>query len=90
VHIKEEDTRTFEVPYRCLLPEGLDNLLVAGRCISTTHVAESSIRAVYACMLTGQAAGVAAALSVKEGNPPEHIDIAKLQGTLKTMGIFLP
>ncbi|GHV72527.1 membrane protein [Spirochaetia bacterium] len=88
VHIKEDDTRSFGVPYRCLVPERIDNLLVAGRCISTTHVAESSIRAIYACMLTGQAAGVAASLSVKANVMPEQVDITNVQGTLKTMGVL--
>jgi hypothetical protein len=87
VHIKEDDTRSFQVPYRCLLPKEIANLLVAGRCISTTHVAESSIRAIYACMLTGQAAGTAAAISSQNSTQPEDIDIASLQSALKGQGI---
>jgi hypothetical protein len=90
VHIKEDDTRTFNVPYRCLLPVKIDNLLIAGRCISTTHVAESSIRAIYACMLTGQAAGTAASLSVQGGYAPEKVNIGKVQASLKTQGVPLP
>jgi hypothetical protein len=90
VHLKEDDRRTFEVPYRCLVPEGIDNLLTAGRCISTTHVAESSVRAIYACMLTGQAAGAAGALAAREGLPPAGIDIPELQRLLKSLGVPLP
>jgi ribulose 1,5-bisphosphate synthetase/thiazole synthase len=88
VHIKPEDTRTFEVPYRCLLPESVDNLLVAGRCISTTHVAESSIRAIYACMLTGQAAGTAAGFAARDSCTPEEVSIGKLQESLKKQGVL--
>jgi ribulose 1,5-bisphosphate synthetase/thiazole synthase len=89
VHIKEDDTRSFQVPYRCLLPENTSNLLVAGRCISTTHVAESSIRAIYACMLTGQAAGTAAAVSVRSGLSPDKIKVSELQTELKGQGIHI-
>ena len=87
VTMGKDDTRSFQVPYRCLLPETIDNLLVAGRCISTTHVAESSIRAIYACMLTGQAAGTAGAMSAKNNHTPEKIDIGSLQNELKKQGI---
>jgi hypothetical protein len=88
VHITENDTRTFEVPYRCLVPAKIDNLLVAGRCISTTHVAESSVRAIYACMLTGQAAGTAASCSIKEARIPEQVDIGALQESLTKQGVL--
>ncbi|MDR1970747.1 MAG: FAD-dependent oxidoreductase [Treponema sp.] len=89
VHITGDDDRTFQVPYRCLLPVKTANLLVAGRCISATHVAESGIRAVFACMLTGQAAGAAAALAVNSKLPPEKIDVKKLRETLKAQGLRL-
>jgi hypothetical protein len=88
VHIEEEDTRTFEVPYRCLLPVTIDNLLVAGRCISTTHVAESGIRAVYACMLTGQAAGTAASCAVRKACIPEQVAIGDVQASLNKQGVL--
>jgi hypothetical protein len=83
-----DDTRTFEVPYRCLVPVKIDNLLVAGRCISSTHVAESSVRAIYACMLTGQAAGTAASISVQGKQTPEKVDIGKVRTSLKKQGVF--
>jgi hypothetical protein len=76
VHITENDTRSFQIPYRCLLPVNIKNLLAAGRCISTTHVAESSIRAIYACMLTGEAAGTAAALSARNSSLPETLVVS--------------
>jgi hypothetical protein len=87
VHITGDDDRTFQVPYRCLVPVKNDNLLVAGRCISSTHVAESSIRAIFACMLTGQAAGTGASLSARANVPPEKVDISKVRESLKNQGI---
>ncbi len=55
---------SYEIPYRCLVPKGVDDLLVAGRCISTTHEALASTRLTPTVMTLGQAAGTAAALSV--------------------------
>jgi hypothetical protein len=89
VHITGDDDRTFQVPYRALVPVKTSNLLVAGRCISSTHVAESGIRAIFACMLTGQAAGTAAGISVETKVAPEKVDIKKVQASLKNQGIEL-
>lgn len=89
VHITGDDDRTFQVPYRCLVPVKIDNLLIAGRCISSTHVAESSIRAIFACMLTGQAAGTGASLSVQDKVTPEKVDIGKVREALKKQGVRL-
>jgi hypothetical protein len=86
---KEDDTRSYQIPYRCLLPNETVNLLVAGRCISSTHVAESSLRAIYACMLTGQAAGTAGAISAKNSSQPADINIPSLQSALKEQGITI-
>lgn len=55
--------RTYGVPYRCLLPTELDNVAVAGRCLSATHDAHASVRSMAQCMALGQAAGTAAALA---------------------------
>jgi len=91
-HIYEtvKDERTFTVPYRSLLPQGVDNLLVAGRCISCDHVAQSGIRAISLCMMTGQGAGVGAALAVQTNVRPSDIDIAELQRRLKVLGLTIP
>jgi hypothetical protein len=64
----------FDIPIRCLIPRGVDNLLVGGRCISTTHEAQGPIRNIPPCMVTGQAAGVAAALATKIGIQPRKLD----------------
>jgi hypothetical protein len=66
----------FDIRYGCIVAEGLDNLLMAGRCISAEHVAQSSLRIQQTCMATGQAAGVAAALSIDAGVTPRELDPA--------------
>jgi hypothetical protein len=84
-----QDGLNFEIPYRCLLPLGIDNLLVAGRCISADHVAESGIRAITACMYTGQAAGTAASLALRQGRPLRTLDVKELQDSLRSQGMIL-
>lgn len=91
-HIYEPitDDRFYTIPYRSLLPIGVDNLIVAGRCISSDHVAESSIRGISACMLTGQAAGTAAGIACENNTLPKNIDVKALQTSLKSQGVDLP
>ncbi len=64
----------FDIRYGCLVAAGIDNLLMAGRCLSAEHVAESSLRIQQTCMATGQAAGVAAALSLETDTIPRELD----------------
>jgi hypothetical protein len=90
VLIDPGSTRSYNIPYRTLVPVKIDNLLISGRCISSTHVAESSVRAIYACMLTGQAAGTAATLSIRDSCVPEKLNIRKLQEHLAKQGIEIP
>jgi len=90
VLLEPNSARSYNIPYRTMLPVGIDNLLISGRCISSTHVAQSSIRAIYACMLTGQAAGTAAALSIRDNCVPEKVNIRKLQDHLVKQGIEIP
>ena len=84
------DDRTFEIPYRTMVPKHVDNLLVAGRCLSADHVAESGVRAISLCMMTGEAAGAAAALAVRGGQRPADISVPELQDILKRQNIHLP
>lgn len=79
--------RYFQIPYGCLLPKGIDNLLVAGRAISGDRAAHCSFRNMSCCSVTGQAAGTAAALSIQEGVPVSEINIEKLQNTLRRQGV---
>jgi hypothetical protein len=80
---------SYDIPYRCLVPKKVDNLLVAGRCISASHEAMGSFRITMTCMALGQAAGSAAALAVSEGISPRNIDIGSLQKTLTRQGVRL-
>lgn len=81
--------RFYDIPLRCLLPRGPDRLLVAGRCISGTHVAHSSYRVMPIAMATGQAAGVCAALSVRRGRTPRDVPAALVQQELLRQGAQL-
>lgn len=73
----------YDIPYRCLLPQRIDNLLAAGRCISTTHEALATTRLTPSCMATGQAAGTAAAIACRHDTIPRQIDVAELQEELR-------
>ncbi len=84
------DDRTFEIPYRALVPRAVDNLLAAGRCISADHVAESGTRAISLCMMTGQAAGAAAALANRGKITPAQVCVRELQQILLDQNIHLP
>ena len=64
------------IPYRSLLLRELDNLLVAGRCISVDHRTHHATKEIPACMATGEAAGTAAALAVQAGIGPKQVDVA--------------
>ncbi|MBV8581036.1 MAG: FAD-dependent oxidoreductase [Candidatus Eremiobacteraeota bacterium] len=79
----------YEIPYRCLVPKGVDDLLVAGRCISTTHEALASTRLTPTVMTLGQAAGTAAALSLRQGVTPRALDPALLRERLIHDGVDL-
>ena len=69
----------YEIPYRCLLPKGIDNLLVAGRCVSATHEGQSSLRVMPQCFAMGEAAGVAAAMAVERGCSPREVPGAEVR-----------
>jgi glycine/D-amino acid oxidase-like deaminating enzyme len=79
----------YDIPLRCLLPRGIDDLLVAGRCMSGSHEAHSSYRVMPIVMATGQAAGVAAALAVRHGVPPRGAPVAEIQDELIRQGANL-
>jgi hypothetical protein len=78
-----------ELPYRMLVPERIDNLLVAGRCASMTHEGQSAARVSGACFATGEAAGTAAALALSGNTRPRDIAIEKLQDALRGQGAFI-
>ncbi|WP_238357525.1 FAD-dependent oxidoreductase [Cohnella zeiphila] len=77
----------YDIPYRCMIPESLGNLLVAGRAISATHVAMSSMRVQATCYALGQAAGAAAAIAIDEGCACKDVPIAKLHDSLAAQNV---
>jgi hypothetical protein len=79
----------YDIPYRSLVPLGVDNLLVAGRSISATHEAMAAIRVMATCMAMGEAAGHAAALCASQGIPPAAVDVRRLQTDLLEYGAWL-
>ncbi|HEY8416521.1 MAG TPA: FAD-dependent oxidoreductase [Limnochordales bacterium] len=79
----------YHVPYRCLVPQKVDGLLVAGRCLSATHDAHASVRSIGQCMAMGQAAGVAAALALRRKTSVRDVDTSALRAQLEQMGALL-
>lgn len=79
----------YDIPYRSLIAQGADNLLAAGRCISTSHEALGTTRLTPSCMATGQAAGMAAALAVEGNVSLRDIPVPELQRLLRLQGAIL-
>ncbi len=79
----------FTVPYLCLVPKGIGNLLVAGRAISADAMAGSAIRMMPSCMAFGEAAGTAAAMCVSDGNKAKDVDVSALREKLRAQGAFV-
>jgi hypothetical protein len=76
----------YEVPYRCLVPQQVDNLLIGARCISSTHEAHSSLRVMPVVAGIGEAAGVAAAWAARRGIAPSQIDGTKVKAAVLGAG----
>lgn len=78
------------MPYRCLLPSsGADNLLVAGRAVAGDRVSHAAMRNMMACTVTGQAAGVAAAVSLQQNTVVKNVDVSDVQTELQRQGVRL-
>ncbi len=76
----------YSIPYRCLTPKATSNLLVAGRCISSTHEAQASYRIMPTCSSIGQAAGIAAGIAKKSGVGVKEIDVSQLRKRIVECG----
>ncbi|MET4575375.1 FAD-dependent oxidoreductase [Ottowia thiooxydans] len=79
----------FAIPYRCLLPLGVEGLLITGRCASATEDAMGALRSMPPCMAIGHAAGVAASLAAQAGLSPRQLDVADVQRELKKQGAVI-
>ena len=88
-HYYFKEGEYYTIPYRCLLPKGADNLLVAGRCISSTHEAQASYRIMPIVTTLGEAAGVAASVACKAGVSVKAVDVGRVQQVLRENGAFL-
>ena len=69
----------YSIPYGCLLPKNIENLLLSGRNISGSHLAHSNFRIMSVCLALGEAAGTAAALSVTQNKKLRHVDVKEIQ-----------
>ena len=81
--------RSMRIPYRSLVPESVDGLLFAGRCLSAAPDAMVQLRLIPVCFATGQAAGVAAALAVRDGCAPRDLAAGRIQDELAAQGMEL-
>ena len=79
----------YDIPYGCLVPKTVDNLLVSGRCISADHWAMSSARVIGTCFAIGEAVGTAAAMSVAERVRPKGLDVSGLRSQLRKQDVLL-
>ena len=73
---------TYTIPYGCLLPKNVENLLLSGRNISGSHLAHSNFRIMSVCIALGEAAGAAAAISIRENLPLRQVDVRKIQAAV--------
>jgi len=89
-NLRYKKGESYGIPYRVLTPTGLSNVLVAGRCVSTDRSMQGTVRTMPGCYITGQAAGVAAALAIDKDTDTRGFEVSELQGRLKEMGAFLP
>jgi hypothetical protein len=79
----------YHLPYRSLVPLGVERLLVAGRCLSATHEAAAAVRVMPPCFAMGQAAGTAAAMACRDGSPLRRVSARALQRQLAADGVYL-
>jgi len=79
----------YEIPLRALIPAGVHNMCIAGRCVSATTEALEPLREIHVCWVMGQAAGTAAALAAKEGCSPSEVSARQLQERLAAVGVVL-
>jgi hypothetical protein len=80
---------TYEIPYRCLLPQSTEQLLVVGRCMSADHRVHQATKEIPPCFATGEAAGVAAALAAATKRMPSELDVAEVQRELERRGAIV-
>ena len=88
-HYYFKDGEYYTIPYRCLIPKGSKNLLVAGRCVSATHEAQASIRIMPIVCCLGEAAGTAVSVAHKSGVNVSEANVSEIQNILRSNGAFI-
>ena len=81
--------RYFQVPYGILVPRDVDNLLVAGRCVAGDKISHAATRNQLCCAVTGQAAGAAAAVALRDGSTTATVDVERVREELRRQGVRL-
>ncbi len=89
-NLRYKPGESYGIPYRCLLPKGLENVYVVGRSISCDRYIQGSVRVMPGCFITGQAAGMAAAIAAGKGVSTREVELRELQKALLKIGAFLP
>jgi hypothetical protein len=84
-----EVANVYRIPFRCLLPTRVDGLLVAGRCLSATHEALAAVRVMPIAFAMGHAAGIGAALAVRDGRAPRRVPAEAVRDELRRQGAIL-
>lgn len=85
-HLYFKQGTYYTVPYRSLVPKGVNNLLVTGRCISATHEAQASVRTMPTCCTLGEASGIATSVALDENKSMREVDVQKIQSILRNSG----
>lgn len=88
--LRYERGESYGIPYRILTPKGLENLLIAGRCVSSDRQIQGSIRVMPSCYITGQAAGLAAAIAIEQKTHTRGFAVTELLRRLRGIGAYLP
>jgi len=79
----------YQIPYETMIPENIDNLIVTGRSISSTFLAQGSLRVMATCMMLGEAAGISSALSIKSNKYPKELDTSNIRNVMISQGAYL-
>ena len=78
------------IPYRCLIPQAVENLLVAGRCLSADRAVQGAARVMPVCFALGEAAGIASAFAAQHDGHVRGVNVSRLQAELRNRGAYLP
>lgn len=87
--VQAVDPTYYQIPYRSLIPRGMDNVLVAGRCLDVDEVANGAVRVMVVCNQMGEASGTAAALALRHGTDMAGVDARELRATLSAHGAVM-